>query len=282
MRALLLLLVPSLALADAPQVKLDAAAQTIVDAIGKIDLKHAKFGETLVIATIAPGDTTKPLDAKPLRDALANLKLNILDDRPAGNGVAIIVEGANGSRASIAVDQGGGSITLTARPRMTKLTGKCVVPPDVKHPVYVVSSGINNDGESSSGSSFWDIKTERIHDVDGDAIPDMFVPVAKAKNTCPEDVSYRVFVMRGDCGHDVGVIGPGSFQFDAGTAAIDGSGFRPFTMTAEKTRHGKKGIPESTTTTRRFAVQRGKYAVLDSKSSTGVCHHCATWSCNAP
>jgi hypothetical protein len=91
-----------------------------------------------------------------------------------------------------------------------------------------------------------------------------------------------VFVARGNCGHDLGVIGPGTFQWDAATAAIDASGFRPFTMEAQTGRLGKRGIPEMTTTTRRFAVKRGKYAQVEIKSSTGVCHHCATWHCNSP
>lgn len=162
------------------------------------------------------------------------------------------------------------------------MPGVCVAVPNVTHPVNVKSRGTSTDGETYEGQTFWNFKTERIHDVDGDAIADAFVPVAKTKNACPEHVSFRVFVMRGACGHDLGVIGPGSFQFDAGTTALDASGFRPFTMEAQRARHGKPGIPEMTTTIRRFAVKRGKYTQLDSKVTTGVCHHCATWHCTAP
>ncbi|MBA3503300.1 MAG: hypothetical protein M4D80_12140 [Myxococcota bacterium] len=279
MKWLLALLVPSLAAAE---VKLDDAAQTITDAIAKIDLKLARFGETLSVETIAALDPSKPVDTKTLRANLAKQKLKVIDDRTYGNATVITIQAANGARARITVDQGGGAITLTARPANPTLPGKCVAIPDVKHPVYVNSSAINQSGDRGRGQTFWDYKTERIHDVDGDGIADAFVPVAKAKNACPEEVAFRVFVMRGACGHDLGVIGPGSFQFDAGTAAIDASGFRPFTMEAQKSKQGKRGIPEMTTTVRRFGVKAGKYKQLDSKSTTGVCHHCATWNCSAP
>ena len=279
MKALLLVLVPSFAAAE---VKLDDAGKAIADAIAKVEIKHAKFGETLTVDSIAPLDPAKPVDTKPLRAALAKLKLKIIHDRTYGNATVIAVEAANGARAQITVDQGGGTITLTARPANPTLPGKCVAVPDVKHPVYVNSSAINDSGEQGHGRTFWDYKTERIHDVDGDGLADSFVPVAKTKTACPEEVSFQVFVMRGACGHDLGVIGPGSFAFDAGTTAIDVSGFRPFTMQAEKSKPGKRGIPEMTTTIRRFAVKRGKYAQADIKTTTGVCHHCATWHCTAP
>ena len=274
------MLLPALAHADA--IKLADTPKTITDAIAKIDPKHTKFGETLVIGSVEPQDPAKPVDTKPLRAALAKAKLKIIDDYMHGNTAVITVEGAGGARARISVDQGGGTIQLTARPRITKPPGACVQVPDAKHPVTVRSSAIDQQGESRTGETFWDYKTERIHDVDGDAIADSFVPVAKTRNACPEDVSFRVFVMRGTCGHDVGVIGPGSFQYDAGTVALDASGFRPFTMEAQKSKFGKRGIPELSTTTRRFAFKNGKYTQIATDTKTGVCHHCATWSCVAP
>jgi hypothetical protein len=266
---LLLLLLPSLAAAE---VNLGDAAKVVSEAAAKLDLKNAKFGETLTIETVAPNG-----DGKQLRENLAKLKLKILYD--ATN--LVVVEASNGARARIAFEQGGGSITLTARPANPTLPGKCVAIPDVKHPVYVNAMAINQEGETTDGRTFWDFKTERLHDVDGDGIPDTFVPVAKTKHACPEEVSYRVFVVRGTCGHDLGVIGPGNFAFDAGTTALE-NGFRPFVLEAQTSRHGKQGVPDMTTTTRRFAVKRGKYALADTKARTGVCHHCATWSCTAP
>ena len=118
-RLLLLLLVPSLAAAE---VKIEDAAKTVVDAAAKLDLKNAKFGETLTIDTIAPLDTSKTIDAGPLRDSIAKLKLKLVDDRMYGNTFVLIVEAANGARARIAFDHGGGAITLTAPVSYTHLT----------------------------------------------------------------------------------------------------------------------------------------------------------------
>ena len=64
--------------------------------------------------------------------------------------------------------------------------------------------------------------------------------------------------------------------------SVDASGFRAFTMETQKSKAGKKGNPEMATTVRRFAVKAGKYKQLDVKTTTGACHHCATWSCTAP
>jgi hypothetical protein len=183
----LLLLVPSLAAAE---VKLDDAAAKIADAAAKIDLKTATFGETLSLDTIAPLDPTKPVDTKVLRANLAKARLKVIDDRTYGNATVLTVEAPNGARARITVDQGGGSILLTARPSVRKPPGACVAIPDVKHPVHVSSSAINQKGEKGHNETLWDLKTERIHDLDGDGIRDAFVPFAKTKHACPEDVSY--------------------------------------------------------------------------------------------
>jgi hypothetical protein len=262
-------------------VKLADAGGAIATAIAATDWKQTKTGETLSIATIAALDPAQPLDAKPLRDDLAKRKLKILDDRVEGNRVTIVVEDASGARARITVDQGGGAILLTARPANPKLPGKCVAIPQATHPVVVRATAIDQRGELRNGETFWDFKTERIHDVDGDGIADWFVPVAKDKHACPEEVSYRVFVARGSCGHDLGVIGPGTFQWDAATVALDASGFRPFAIESHTSKLGKHLVPETTQTTRRFEVKAGKYKQVDIKTQTGKCHHCATWHCTA-
>ncbi|HLL22676.1 MAG TPA: hypothetical protein VK427_11115 [Kofleriaceae bacterium] len=271
-----LLLGPSLAVAE---VKLDAVAQRISSAMAALDLRHATAGETLTLDTIAPLDPAKPVDTAPLRAALAKQKLKVVADDPHGNEVVLTVEGANGARAMIAVGQGGGSITMTARPVTAKLPGRCVVPPTVRHPVTVSATGVDRRGERSRSEIVWNLETTPLMDVDGDAIADVFVPVAKSPDACPEAVEYRVFAMRGACGHDVGVVGPGSFAADAGTTARDRSGFRPLVLRAATTRMGKQRLPEMTTTTRTFAVKHATYVEVDRKASTGVCHHCATWTC---
>jgi len=276
-KALLLLLVPSLAAAE---VNLDDAGKAISDAIAKVDLKHAKFGETLTIDSIAPLPSSM-IDTTKLRTSFAGLRLKVIDDRTHGNKIIITVQAQNNARARIEVEQGGGTILLTARPASPTLPGKCVAIPDVDYRVNVESRGIDQSGKRGLNTTTFELATTRIFDVDGDGLIDAFVPVAK-KHTCPEDVKYRVFVVRGACGHDLGVIGPGEFAFDAGTTAIDASGFRPFVLTAEKTQSGSGVTPEMKTTVRTFAAKRGKYAQTEIKTKTGKCHHCSTWSCVSP
>lgn len=267
--------------ADAPSIPIDAAAATLADALAKVDRSAAKLGETTIIATIAPGDPAKPVDPGPLRAAINTRKLKILDEHPAGTGLVIVVEAATGARGRIAVDAGGGTLTLTARPSTAKPPGKCVAIPLMNHAVHVRSRGIDQRGESREGETFWDLKTARIHDVDGDGLVDAFVPIAK-RHACPEEVTYRVYAVRGSCGHDLGTLGPGSFEWDASTVALDASGYRPFTLAAQKTAYGKRRIPEMTTTTRQFAVRKGRYTQISIKRTKGTCHHCALWTCSSP
>lgn len=265
---------------DPPTVRVNDAADTLATAIAKLDGK-AKAGATFVVANIAKPDP-KPNEApvpRALRATLAKHKLTILDEREDSGTLTLTIEAANGARARVGVGPQGGIILLTPKPAATKAPGACVAIPEAKHPVFVNSMGISSDGEMFDGQTFWDYKTSRIHDVDGDGIADAFVPIAKTKHACPEQVSFRVFVVRGACGHDVGVVGPGSFAWDAGAVALDASGFRPFAMTAESSKHGKRGLPEMTTTTRQFRFDNGKYKQTDSKTRTGICHHCAVWHC---
>src|SRR6185369_3692747 len=106
---------------------------------------------------------------------------------------------------------------------------------------------------------------------------------APNKNACPEEISWRVYVRRGNCGHDVGVVGN---EFLAGLHAaevpLDASGFRPMTFSSEKSGSGQRGIPVMTTTKRDFAFAMTGYVKANESKSSGLCHHCATWSCNAP
>ncbi|MBA3391004.1 MAG: hypothetical protein H0T89_00080 [Deltaproteobacteria bacterium] len=278
-----IILAGGVAHADAPSVPIDAAGATLADALAKVDRGAAKVGETTIIATVAPGDPAKPVDAAMLRAALGKRKLKILDEHPAdiGQRLVIVVEATTGARGRIAVDPGGGTITLTARPSTAKPPGKCVAIPLVNHAVHVRSRGTDQRGERREGETFWDLATARIHDVDGDGLVDAFVPIAK-RDACPEEVTYRVYAVRGSCGHDLGTLGPGSFAWDASTVALDTSGYRPFTLAAQKTAYGKRRIPEMTTTTRQFAVRKGRYTQVAIKRTKGTCHHCALWTCSSP
>lgn len=281
MRALLasvIALAPSVARAEAPFVTVDDAVATAVKATETVDPKVAA-GTTIVAAWIS--EPKPAVNAKPVRDALAKTTLKLIDDRSGADDLVVTLEAPSGARVTIALGNYQGSILVTPKPTAGKLTGSCVKVPDVRHEVYLHSSAIDQEGEFREGTVHWDLRTARLLDVDGDGLLDSFVPIAPTKNSCPEDVSYRVYVMRGACGHDLGAVGPGSFSYNASTVPLDASGFRPLTYESESTRGGKGPIPEMATTTRTYKVVKGRYAKTAEKSSSGLCHHCARWFCNA-
>lgn len=278
---LVLLLVPGLGRADAP-VRVNGAADALAAALAKVDPAHAKAGETLLVASIAkpaprPDEAPVPMA---LRATIARHGWKVIDGYEQTGTIAITIEAASGVRARIAVGPTGGTIMVIPRPSKTKAPGRCVAIPSATHPVVVHSSGVDQRGEMLHGQTFWEFKTSRLHDVDGDGILDAFVPIAK-KHACPEQVSFRVFVVRGSCGHDVGVIGPGSFEPDADRTPLDASGFRPFTMTSRSSKMGARFVPEMTTTRRRFAFAKRSYVQRSVDRRTGRCHHCATWGCTS-
>jgi hypothetical protein len=173
----------------------------------------------------------------------------------------------------------GGKVSVIANPSTVAPPGACVAVPQVTHSLYVTSTGIDQLGEIHEAMTRWGYHTVRLADVDGDGLLDAFVPIAKP-NDCPEDIQWRVFVMRGACGHDVGVVGKGTIAPDA-MGAGDGSGFRPIVVTSSSTGGGMSVIPKMTDTTTSFAFspKLGRYVRRGVKSRSGVCHHCALWSC---
>ena len=264
-----------------PWVKPADAVAAIAGAIAKPDPK-APAGTGRVVALVEKGDPAK--DGAAIRDGLLKAGFTVLDDRSEPGGFAVTFEAKTGERVRVAISAYQGAISLVAKPAKPKLPGACVPIPKVDRPVYVNSSGIDQEGERRHGQTFWGFKMVRLVDVDGDGLDDAFVPVAK-QHACPEEVSWRVYAVRGACGHDLGVVGPGSLDHaDAIAAPLDASGFRPLVLTAESAKLGNQRppLPEHTTTTRSFAVRRGAYAQTATKQQTGVCHHCGTWSCRSP
>lgn len=270
---------PRIAAAGDPWVKPAAAVAAITDAIAKVD-PTTPAGAGRVVARIEKGDAAK--DGAAIRDGLVKAGFTILDDQSEPGLFTVTFGAKTGERVRVAISAYLGTITLVAKPSKTRPPGPCVAIPSADHPVYVNSSAINQEGEIGHGQTFWHFKTRRLTDVDGDGLDDAFVPIAK-RNACPEEVTFRVYAVRGTCGHDLGVVGPGAIDHAAVIAVpLDASGFRPLVLTAESSRFGRRPIPEHTTTTRRFEVRRGAYVQVDAKQRSGTCHHCATWSCRSP
>src|SRR5262249_31885393 len=157
---------------------------------------------------------------KVVRAAIAKLPVTIVDEREEQNMLVLVVQAKSGARATIALGKDGGGIATTMRPTTSKPPGACVAIPQVSHRVYVRSGGVNDSGEFHESTRSWELDTTRMLDVDGDGISDVFVPVAPNADACPGAVSWRVFVIRGTCGHDVGVVGPGDRSDDAHTVPL--------------------------------------------------------------
>ena len=183
------------------------------------------------------------------------------------------------ARATIVLDQHGGAIRITPFPSTTVAPGKCVAVPEVTYVVDANGRATNDAGESSESSTHWRLTTQHFLDVDGDGIPDAVVPQPASKTECPGLVMWRVYVMRGTCGHDLGLVGPDEPKSGG---PLGPAGFRPLVTESVTTRRGAGGIPDHVTITNRFAVSHGAYARIDTQQRVGVCHHCALWHCTSP
>src|SRR5262249_50818658 len=139
------------------------------------------------------------------------------------------------ARATVALGQQGSSVSVTPNPSATTAPGTCVAIPKRSYTVARHSSSIDDGGQFHSSTMRLISSTLSLLDVDGDGVPDAFVPEPRDKNTCPEAVMWRVYVTRGACGHDVGLVGPSLPQSGG---PLDASGFRPLVATSETSVHG--------------------------------------------
>jgi hypothetical protein len=271
--ALLLIAVSRVAVADDAPLLPGEVADTVAGAIAKRDPAAPK-GVGRKLAKIA-----NTADPRAVRDALVANGLAIVDEREAAGVLVLTVEAKGGGRATLWLGPDGGEVAVIANPSTVKPPGACVAVPEVKHPLYVHSSAIGEDGKLHEVTTFWGFHTVRLADVDGDGILDAFVPIAKPHD-CPEDIQWRVFVMRGACGHDVGIVGKGTIVQNM-MGAVSASGFRPIVV-ASRSSSDKSKIPEiaDTTTTFVFSPKLGRYVQSSVKSSPGGCYHCGRWSCS--
>lgn len=160
----------------------------------------------------------------------------------------------------------------------TRLPGKCVTPPIVTRTMQVSARGIDQDGESRSGSSVHEVTTRPGADIDGDAQLDVLVPHAK-QGKCPWDVPHDVYVMRGECGHKVGTI-VGQIDDETSMSAFR-KGLRRIHTHASWADHGSKSaVPEHHTRSRVFTFDGVRLKKTSDATRTGQCHHCGVVSCS--
>lgn len=266
------------AAAEVPVIQPAAIIDTIAAALASPD-PHAAKGAGHVIAHIDKADIAAVTAA--LRREIPKRHWKLLDAFTTDSLSALTIEGATGARATVSFGSDHGEIGVTDRPASVSAPGPCVAIPQVVHEVQVRGSGVDDGGELFESEHRWKLTTTRTFDVDGDGIVDAFVPAPATKNTCPDEASWRVYAMRGSCGHDLGVVGPGWLVPDAMAMSLDASGFRPLVFTSDSTTYGKGHIPKRTTTTTSFGIVKNRYKRLTTKRSGGLCHHCAMTWCQA-
>lgn len=261
--------------AHADLIKISDVTDSITRAVDALQPGSARLGVTTRLAEIEGVKDPKASYRRLRRELGVEGFKVVVDDE------GLTVENADGVRVLIVLGERSGAIYVTARPNARALRGRCVRPPQRRHQVDVDAGAIDQMGEYHRRQVSWDLATSPRLDVDGDGVLDWFVPIAK-KHDCPESVSWDVYVRRGSCGHRLGRVGPGSPSYDDAIEPPDASGFRPIELVSESTDFGKRGIPEMTTTRSTFAVRKGRYRRVKRDKTTGVCHHCATWSCRSP
>jgi len=102
------------------------------------------------------------------------------------------------------------------------------------------------------------------------------VPLPGAASACPEAALQEVYVMRGDCGHDLGRVGPGTLDAPTGFAALAAGELTPLTFTAEGPVLGGDGVPVHTTQVTSFVFRGGGHQKSGDQTTAGRCHHCRT------
>jgi hypothetical protein len=270
---LVLVLIASSASAE-PTVKLDEVAKTVeAELAAKIDPRSPR-GARKIVARIEKADIA--IDGKALRAALAKLPVTVLEDREEDGALIVTVAAASGARAAIVLGPDGGGIAVTARPGIAKPPGACVPIANARYQGTVIYNAIDDRGSHRRSEREWEVDTRRLLDVDGDGLIDVFVPEPASSASCPDEFSYRVFVVRGACGHELGVVGPGQVMPDA--SPLGSTGYRAI-RTHEASSRSNSRIPNKTTIARTFELVAGAYKLTDKQTSGGQCHHCARWHC---
>lgn len=77
------------------------------------------------------------------------------------------------------------------------LPGPCVPVPQLK-----------NEVRSTDGAMLWEVETHLVAglDLDGHGSPVVLVPPADETELTPERMYWTLYLMRGDCGHELGIV----------------------------------------------------------------------------
>ncbi len=161
------------------------------------------------------------------------------------------------------------------------LAGACLVPHDREYIIEVTSREAHPppDREEPEPRRHA-LRTLRDFDLDGDGTMDVFVPTLEP-NACLHDVTYAMYVVRGDCGHDVGTL-RGRPQLSEGET--DGlrnlEGHRRWAaITDANSPPGPNNVATLWEVTTPYVAREAHYASGDPRESSGICHHCGIPEC---
>lgn len=155
----------------------------------------------------------------------------------------------------------------------------CVTPPERTLRIRVSSAGIDGFGEHRHARSTRSYETHVGIDVDGDAKGDTFVPVATVdEHTCPWDLGWEIYVMRGECGHLIGRI-DGLPVDETDVAPFVGGVRRIETVATWGSANGVGPEPTQRTRVRTYAMRDGTLRAEGDETNEAACAHCGITSC---
>lgn len=121
------------------------------------------------------------------------------------------------------------------------------------------------------------VATDRAIDLDADGQADAFVP-EPAAGDCNHDMHRAVYVVRGACGHRVGVV-IGSVEQPA--AARPGT-LAELSTTIESGHQEDPRVTAQLRTVRRtYRYDETAYREVDKRTTDAVCHHCPSVRCTS-
>jgi hypothetical protein len=191
--------------------------------------------------------------------------------------VVDVVQAPNGARVRV-VDS---RVVIIDKPTSMKMVGKCSAIPSPEFVIEQRGGRVDEQGRYSALSLNQRIETLRVYDIDGDGVVDALVPKppASVSVACQSQLSWQIWIVRGDCGHVVGTVGPGNIFVDESIAVANGQ--LRNVITQETQQLGLKGpeAVEQLTTKRTFVSKAMRYVRTSLSSSKAVCYHCAAMTC---
>lgn len=196
------------------------------------------------------------------------------------------LDGPNGGRGGVVLQdwQGRihGSLDWVAHPVTAPMPGACVTPPVRTYRVEVTSREAWPPPEREDPEPVvHGFSTQPFADVDGDGRFDVMVPTVEL-HTCPHDVEYAIYVMRGACGHEVGrvvgspgVVGPRV----PGRLRELRAERRWASITHPDRPPGPSNVATLHEVSTPYRARGGRYVAGTPTETGGICHHCGMPSC---